>query len=106
MILWINLRLASGFHIPFVKGIASLLMSPLAQERLHTNMALISHVTNGKQLDFINGNCLWQKAIEIDMANVCAAFEILEPNQYKPIGWKDSSVHLVYDVMMYFTRKA
>ena len=40
------------------------------------------------------------------MDNARVAFEILEPNQYAPIGWKASSGHLVHNFKIYFTCKA
>ena len=40
------------------------------------------------------------------MANTRVVFEILEPNQSTPIGWKDSSSNLVYNVNMDLTCKA
>ena len=45
VILHMNLHFSGGFHIPSVKGIASLLISILVQEILHTNMAPKSHET-------------------------------------------------------------
>ena len=40
------------------------------------------------------------------MDNVRVDFEILEPDQSAPIGWKASSGHLVYNVKMEFTCKS
>jgi hypothetical protein len=57
-------------------------------------------------LDDENGNTLWNDAIQLEMANVRGAFEILEPDQAIPIGWTSSSGHIVFDVKMDFTRKA
>ena len=50
---------------------------------------------HAKKLDAINGNPLWQEAIEVDMANFRVDFEILEPNKYAAIGWKASRAHLM-----------
>jgi hypothetical protein len=59
-----------------------------------------------KKLDHINGNNLWEQAINLEMANVKVAFEILDTDQAIPVGWTKSSGHLVFDVKMDFTRKA
>lgn len=57
-------------------------------------------------LDEKNGNTFWADAIKKEMFNVGIAFEILDDNQHIPPGWKENSVHLVFDVKMDFTRKA
>ena len=58
------------------------------------------------KLDEINGDRLWQAAIELEMNNVAVAFEILDINAPIPIGWTKSSGHIIFDVKMDFTRKA
>ena len=45
-------------------------------------------------------------AIQLEMANVKVAFEILDDDDPLPIRWTQSSGHLVFDVKMDFTRKA
>ena len=57
-------------------------------------------------LDSKNGNTFWADAIKKEMFNVGIAFEILDDNEHIPPGWKENSVHLVFDVKMDFTRKA
>ena len=61
---------------------------------------------DAKRIDKENHNTLWTMAIEKEMANVRVAFEILEPDEPIPIGWKRSSGHLIFDIKMDFTRKA
>ena len=58
------------------------------------------------ELDRLNGNDHWQKAIEKEMCNVGVAFEILNDDQVAPMGWKHVTGHLVFDVKMSFERKA
>ena len=58
------------------------------------------------RLDTINGNDLWRKAYEKEMANVGIAFQILAEGKRAPVGWRKSSVHLVFDVKMTGERKA
>lgn len=53
-----------------------------------------------------SGEALWQDAIDLEMANVKVAFEILDTDQRVPIGWMKSRGHLVFDIKMDFTRKA
>ena len=63
-------------------------------------------INHARKLDQTNGDSCWENAIQLEMANVKVAFEILESHQPIPIGWKSSSGHLVFDVKMDFTRKA
>ena len=58
------------------------------------------------KIDKANDNTFWQDAIAKEMYNVSIAFKILEDDEYLPVGYKQSSGHLVFDVKMDFTRKA
>eukprot|EP00957_Ditylum_brightwellii_P078264 5950878-Ditylum_brightwellii.AAC.1 len=40
------------------------------------------------------------------MFNVGIAFEVLEHKRNLPVGWKEVTSHIVFDVKMDFTRKA
>ena len=78
-----------------------------ARKNSHKYSIEVPHdLDHTKQLDPINGNCLRQEAIDLEMANVRVDFGILEPNKHAPIGCKASSGHLVYDGKMDFTCKA
>ena len=57
-------------------------------------------------LDGNNGNTLWQDAYEKDMYQVGVAFKILHDGEHITVGYKKASVHLIFDVKMYFARKA
>ena len=37
------------------------------------------------------------------MNNIAFAFEIIDHDKTIPVGWNESSMHLVFDVNMYFT---
>ena len=63
-------------------------------------------IAHAQKLDAINGDRLWQDAIELEMNNVAVTFEILHFNTPIPIGWTQSSGHIIFDVKMDFTRKA
>ena len=49
---------------------------------------------------------MWEKAYRKEMKNVGIAFEILDEGARAPVGWKKSSVHLIFDVKMTGERKA
>ena len=58
-------------------------------------------------LNLSNGNTLWMDVIQLEMTNVKVAFgEILDNDDPLPIGWTQSSGHLVFDVKMDFIHKA
>ena len=63
-------------------------------------------IEHAREIDMKNGNTFWGDAVDKEMKNVVVAFEILEEDQPVPIGWVQSSGHLVFDVKMDFTRKA
>ena len=49
---------------------------------------------------------LWQDLMAKEMSNVSVAFKILEDNEYLPVGYTESSGHLIFDVKMNFERKS
>ena len=53
-----------------------------------------------------NGNRLWQDAHNKDIFNVYVAFEILENGKYTLLGWTKTSIHLIWNLNMDFTRNA
>ena len=63
-------------------------------------------VEHAYELDKKNGDLYWTKAIEKEMHNVGIAFQILDEGKHAPVGWKQVTGHLVFDVKMDFTRKA
>ena len=63
-------------------------------------------VEHALELDKKNGNNEWEKAIKKESTNVRPAFDILPEGEAAPIDYTKSSVHMVFDVKMDFTRKA
>ena len=41
-----------------------------------------------------------------EMYNVSVAFKILEDNEHLPVGYTESSGHLIFDMKMNFERKS
>ena len=69
-------------------------------------MEIRSSVEHAIQIDDINGNRLWQEALDKEMLNGSVAFEILRTGVPVPVGWKKSYGNLIWDVNMDFTQKA
>ena len=63
-------------------------------------------VEEALQLDKENGNSLWHDAIEKEMANSRVAFNLLGVEEGAPIGFKEITCHMIFDVKMDLTRKA
>jgi hypothetical protein len=57
------------------------------------------------ELDRLNGNTLWQDAVRKEMKNVEIAFDFKGEGEI-PIGFKEISCHLVFDVKFSLDRKA
>ena len=58
------------------------------------------------ELDRVNGNRFWQDAIIKEMKNVELAFKFLDDGESSPIGFKEITCHLIFDVKFDLTRKA
>ena len=63
-------------------------------------------VEHAEEVDKANGNHFWRNAIKLEMYNVGVAFEVLPEGKKAPPGWHKVTGHIVFDVKMYFTRKA
>jgi hypothetical protein len=63
-------------------------------------------VEEALQIDRDTGTTLWHEAIQKEMKNNAIAFEFLEPQASAPLGYKKSTLHMIFDVKMSFTRKA
>ena len=59
-----------------------------------------------KKLDTDNGNTFWMDALKLGMTNLVCGLHILDDDEVVPVGWKQSSGHLIFDIKMDFTRKA
>ena len=63
-------------------------------------------VEEALRLDHENGNTLWFDAIEKEMKNSRVAFKLLGREDNPPVGFKEITCHLIFDVKMDLTRKA
>jgi hypothetical protein len=63
-------------------------------------------VEQAKDLDTKNGNTLWQDAIVKEMTNARVAFKLLERGERPPVGHKEITCHLIFDLKLDMTRKA
>ena len=57
-------------------------------------------------LDAKNGNSLWQDAIKKEMKNARVAFSLLPRGEKPPVGYKEITCHLVFDLKLDMTQKA
>ena len=57
-------------------------------------------------IDRANGNRFWQDAVKKEMSNVEIAFKFLDDETKAPIGFKEITCHLIFDVKFDLTRKA
>jgi len=62
-------------------------------------------VDEAMEIDRINGNTLWQDAIEKEMQNVYIAFDIRTESQAPPV-YKLIPHRIIFEIKMDFTRKA
>ena len=59
------------------------------------------------RIDKVNGNTLWQDAINKEMKNVKVAFKTLENDEKVPVGYQEIKCHMIFDIKMEnFRRKA
>ena len=58
-----------------------------------------------REIDKRNKNNLWMDALKMEMENVKVDFDIQKDDTPIPVGYKEASGHLVWDVKMDFTRK-
>ena len=63
-------------------------------------------VENTYEIDTMNNNDFWQKAIDKEMTNVSMVFQVLDEGEKPPPGWSKASGHIVFDIKMDFMRKA
>ena len=63
-------------------------------------------VEQAVKLDTHNGNTLWQDAIIKEMKNSRVAFKLLERGEKPPVGHKEITCHIIFDLKLDMTRKA
>ena len=57
-------------------------------------------------LDKDDGNDLWKQAIEKEWKNFCISCNLLDCGESAPIGYKEITCHLIFDLKLDMTRKA
>jgi hypothetical protein len=63
-------------------------------------------VMEALEMDQESNNNLWHDAIMNEMSNVRVAFELKERNTQPPVGYKHIPMKMIFDIKIYFTRKA
>ena len=64
------------------------------------------NASHAHRIDLNNNNTIQRDSIALEMRNNGVAFEILEEAEQAPPGQHKVTGHLVFDVKIYFTRKA
>ena len=62
-------------------------------------------VEEARDIDRINGNDLWEKALEKEMSNVRVAFKMLNEEDRAPVGHTRIKCHIIFDVKMETLRR-
>jgi len=57
-------------------------------------------VEEARDIDRINGNDLWEKALGKEMSNVRVAFKMLNEEGKAPVGHTRIRCHIVFDIKM------
>ena len=74
--------------------------------RMKFGIQIPGTVEEALKLDNEAGNKLWQTAIEKEWKNSRVAFKLLERGQPPPVGFKEITCHLIFDLKLDMTRKA
>ena len=74
--------------------------------RMKFGIEIPGTVEQAKKLDMANGNTLWQDAITKEMKNSRVAFKLLERGENPPVGFKEITCHIIFDLKLDMTRKA
>ena len=74
--------------------------------KLKFGVEVPSTVEEALALDKRNGKMLWFDAIEKEMQNSRIAFKLLGRGEKAPVGYKEITCHLIFDLKMDLTRKA
>jgi hypothetical protein len=67
---------------------------------------LPTSINHARELDEVQENHLWMETLQKEMFNIGIAFEVLEVGASAPKGWNKAIGHIIWDVMMDYTRKA
>ena len=74
--------------------------------RLKFGIQIPGTVEEALRLDNENGNTFWKDAIDKEMKNSKVPFDLLPCGDKAPVGYKEITCHLVFDLKMDMTRKA
>ena len=87
-------------------AIIALVKSRVVKRTHKFGIEVPTSVDHAIEIDRRNGNTLWQDSMAKEMYNVSVAFKILENDEHLPVGYTESSGHLIFDVKMNFERKS
>ena len=88
------------------RAISRLKASKASKGNIKFGIRVPSTIAEAEELDRINGNDYWKKAIEKELNKVRVAFELLPDGEKVPVGSKLINYHIIFDVKMDLTRKA
>lgn len=81
------------------------IMRQRKQKRMKFGILVPSIPEEAKLLDSANRNFLWQDAINFEMKNSKAIFELKESGSIPPIGYTKISCHLIFNIKLSLTCK-
>ena len=87
-------------------SISSLVNIRVCKRNHKFGIQIPNNIKGSISLDENNGNTLWQDAYSKYMYQVVVAFKIMQDGENITVVYKKASGHLIFDVKMYFTRKA
>ena len=74
--------------------------------RMKFGIEIPGTVEEAQRLDRENGNTFWMDAVAKEMKNSRIAFELKPRGERAPVGYKEITCHLIFDLKMDMTRKA
>lgn len=86
--------------------IINLVRARIPKKSMKFGIMVPGSVEEALELDWKNGNDLWDKAIKKELKNVLVAFKLLEDDELLPVGSKRIPYHIIFDVKFDLTRKA
>lgn len=97
---WVNTVISKQRHF------ISKVKSRIRKKRMKFGILIPQTVEEAYEIDRVNGNDYWRKAIEKEMKNNKIAFQFLGPDGIPPPGYQKITCHMVFDVKFDLTRKA
>jgi hypothetical protein len=80
--------------------------SRIRKPRMKFGIEIPTTVAQALELDRRNGNTYWRDAIDKEFKNVNIAFKLLGDDDRVPIGYKEITCHLIFEVKFDLRRKA